>query len=244
MGVTGIAGGQIRTGPGHSFGGCSEAMEQFLVGIILALIGLAVCFLGLRFWFILLPVFGAITGFFVGARVMQDIFGTGFLATTTSWIVGIIMAIVLALLSYFIWYAGAIIMAGAVGASLFSGLLHALFTNPWGWVLFIVALIGAIIFAVGALILNLPIYIIIVNSALIGAALAVAGLLTIFGTIEVTELANGAALAVVNETKLGNASWLWVVAWIVLAAVGMYYQLRGVAETQLPEEKWVPAKAA
>ena len=219
-------------------------MEQFLVGIILALIGLAVCFLGLRFWFILLPVFGAITGFFVGARVMQDIFGTGFLATTTSWIVGIIMAIVLALLSYFIWYAGAIIMAGAVGASLYSGLLHALFTNPWGWVLFIVALIGAIIFAVGALILNLPIYIIIVNSALIGAALAVAGLLTIFGTIEVTELANGAALAVVNETKLGNASWLWVVAWIVVAAVGMYYQLRGVAETRLPEEKWVPAKAA
>ena len=76
-------------------------------------------------------------------------------------------------------------MAGAVGASLFSGLLHALFTNPWGWVLFIVALIGAIIFAVGALILNLPIYIIIVNSALTGAALAIAGLLTIFGTIEV-----------------------------------------------------------
>ena len=185
-------------------------MEQFLVGIILALIGLAVCFLGLRFWFILLPVFGAITGFFVGARVMQDIFGTGFLATTTSWIVGIIMAIVLALLSYFIWYAGAIFMVGAVGA----------------------------------LILNLPIYIIIVNSALIGAALAVAGLLTIFGTIEVTELANGAALAVVNETKLGNASWLWVVAWIVVAAVGMYYQLRTVAETRLPEEKWVPAKAA
>jgi hypothetical protein len=224
--------------------GCSEAMEQFLVGIILALIGLAVCFLGLRFWFILLPVFGAVTGFFVGARVMQDIFGTGFLATTTSWIVGIIMAIVLALLSYFIWYAGAIIMVGAVGASLFSGVLHALFTNPWGWVLFIVALIGAIIFAVGALILNLPIYIIIVNSALIGAALAIAGLLTIFGTIEVEELANGAALAVVNETKLGNASWLWVVAWIVLAAVGIFYQLRTVAETRLPEEKWVPAKAA
>ena len=179
-------------------------MEQFLVGIILALIGLAVCFFGLRFWFILLPVFGAVTGFFVGARVMQDIFGTGFLSTTTSWIVGIIMAIVFALLSYFIWYAGAIIMAGAVGASLFSGVLHALFTNPWGWVLFIVALIGAIIFAVGALILNLPIYIVIVNSALGGAALAIAGLLTIFGTIEVEELANGAALAVVERDQAGE----------------------------------------
>ena len=243
MGVTGIAGDRVWTG--RTFGGgYSDAMENFLVGIVLALIGLAICFLGLRFWFILLPVFGGVTGFFVGARVMQDIFGTGFLSTATSWIVGIVMAIVLALLSYFIWYAGAIIMAGAVGASLFSGVLHALFTDPWGIVLFVVALVGAIIFAVGALMLNLPIYIIIVNSALAGAALAVAGLLTIFGTIEVEELANGAELAVVNETKLGNASWLWVVAWIVIAAVGMYYQLRGVEETRLPEEKWVPAKAA
>lgn len=217
---------------------------EILIGIILALIGLAVCFFGLRFWFILLPVFGAVTGFFVGARVMQDFFGTGFLATATSWIVGIIVAVVFGLLSYFVWYAGAIIMAGAVGASLFSGILHALFTNPWGGVLFIVALIGAIIFAVGALMLNLPIYIVIVNSALGGASLAIAGLLTIFGTIEILELANGAALAVVNETKLGSASWLWVLAWIVLAVAGIFYQLRSVDEIRLPEEKWVPARAA
>lgn len=214
-----------------------------LIGIVLALIGLAVCFFGLRFWFILLPVFGAITGFFVGARVMQDIFGTGFLSTATSWIVGLIVGLVFAVLSYFVWYAGAIIMAGAVGASLFSGILHALFTNPWGAVLFIVAAIGAIIFAVGALMLNLPIYIVIVNSALGGASLAIAGLLTIFGTIEVVELANGAALAVVNESKLGSASWLWVLAWIVLAVAGIFYQLRSVDEVRLPEEKWVPARA-
>ena len=216
---------------------------EILIGIVLAVIGLAVCFFGLRFWFILLPVFGAVTGFFVGARVMQDLFGTGFLATATSWIVGIIVAIAFALLSYFVWYAGAIIMAGAVGASLFSGILHALFTNPWGVVLFIVAAIGAIIFAVGALVLNLPIYIVIVNSALGGASLVIAGLLTIFGTIEVVELANGAALAVVNESKLGSASWLWVLAWIVLAVAGIFYQLRSVDEIRLPEEKWVPARA-
>ena len=216
---------------------------EILIGIILALIGLAVCFFGLRFWFILLPVFGGITGFFVGARVIQDIFGTGFLSTATSWIVGIVAGLAFALLAYFVWYAGAIIMAGAVGASLFSGILHALFANPWGVVLFIVALIGAVIFAVGALVLNLPIYIVIINSALAGASLAIAGLLTIFGTIQVVELANGATLAVVNETKLGSASWLWVLAWIALAVVGIFYQLRSVAEIQLPEEKWVPARA-
>ena len=174
---------------------------EILVGIILALVGLAVCFFGLRFWFILLPVFGAVTGFFVGARVMQDLFGTGFLSTATSWIVGIVVAVVFALLSWYVWYAGAIIMAGAVGASLFTGILHALFNQPWGVVPFIVALIGAVIFAVGALMLNLPIYIVIVNSAIGGASLAIAGLLTILGTITTVELANGATLAVVNETE-------------------------------------------
>jgi hypothetical protein len=219
-------------------------MEQLLVGIIIGALGLVICFLGLRFWFILLPVFGAIAGFYLGARIMQDIFGTGFLSTAASWIVGIVVAIAFALLSWFIWYAGAIIMAGAVGASLFTGIMHALFQNPWGWVLFVVGLVGAIIFAVGALLLNLPIYIIIVNSALAGASLAIAGILTIFGTIEVSELANGATLAVVNETELGNASWLWVVAWLALAILGIIYQLRTITDTTLPEEKWVPARVA
>ena len=223
--------------------GCSEAME-ILVGIILALIGLAVCFFGLRFWFILLPVFGAVIGFFVGARVMQDIFGTGFLSTTVSWIVGIVVAVVFALLSWYVWYAGAIIMAGAVGASLFSGILHALFANPWGGVLFIVALIGALVFAVGALVLNLPIYIVIINSALGGAALAVAGLLTMLGTTTTVELANGATVALVDEARFQGAGWLWVLAWIVLAGAGIFYQLRSVDEIRLPEERWVPARAA
>jgi hypothetical protein len=216
---------------------------EILVGIILALVGLAVCFFGLRFWFILLPVFGAITGFVVGARLMQDLFGTGFLSTATSWIVGIIVGIAFALLSYFVWYAGAIILAGAVGASLFTGVLQAIIHQPWGAVHFIVALIGAVVFAVGALMLNLPIYIVIVNSAIGGASLAIAGLLTILGTIKVVELANGATVAVIDGTTRG-LSWLWVLAWIVLAVAGIFYQLRSVDEIRLPEERWVPARAA
>jgi uncharacterized protein DUF4203 len=216
---------------------------EILVGIILALVGLAVCFFGLRFWFILLPVFGAVTGFIVGARLMQDLFGTGFLSTTTSWIVGIVVAVVFALLSWYVWYAGAIILAGAVGASLFTGILHAINNQPWGSVTFIVALIGAVIFAVGALMLNLPIYIVIVNSALGGASLAIAGLLTMLGTITTVELANGVTFAVVDETSRG-LSWLWVLAWIVLVIAGIYYQLRSVDETRLPEQRWVPARAA
>lgn len=219
-------------------------MEQFIIGILLLLIGLAVAFFGLRFWFVLLPIFGAVTGFFIGARVIQDLFGTGFLSTATSWIVGVVLAIGFALLAWFVWYAGAIIMAGAVGASLASGIVHALFTNPWGWVLFIIALLGAILFAVIALALNLPIYIVIVNSALGGASLAVAGLLVLMGTITTAELANGATVAVVDESRFQGAGWLWVLLWIIVAIVGIFFQLQSVASVRLPEERWVPAQAS
>jgi len=219
-------------------------MEQFLIGIILGLIGLAVCFFGLRFWFVLLPIFGAIIGFFVGARGIQAIFGEGFLSTGASWLVGIIVGIVFALLSWFIWYAGTIIEAGAVGAMLFSGVLHALFTEPWGAVAFIVALIGAVIFAVGALMLNLPVYIVIINSALGGAALAISGVLMLLGRISVPEIGNGSAVAVVDESKFQGAGWLWVAAWIVLTILGVLYQVRSMAEVRLPEQKWVQARAA
>jgi hypothetical protein len=217
---------------------------EIIIGILLVIIGLGVAFFGLRFWFILLPVFGGVTGFYIGARLMQDIFGQGFLATATSWIVGIVLGIGLALLSWFIWYAGAIIMAAAVGASVFSGVLHLIFDNPWGAVLFIVALIGAIIFAAIALWLNLPIYIVIVNSALGGAALAVAGVLTLLGTITISELANGATVAVVDEARFQGASWLWTILWIVLVVAGIFFQLQSVASTRLPEERWVPAHAS
>jgi hypothetical protein len=219
-------------------------MEQFIIGILLVLIGLAACFFGLRFWFILLPIFGAVAGFWIGARAIQQLFGEGFLSTTTSWIVGILVAIGLALLSWFIWYAGAIITAGAVGALLFSGIVHALFTNPWGWALFIIALIGAVIFAVIALALNLPIYIVIVNTAIGGAALAIAGILVLMGTINIVELANGATIAVVDQARFHGAGWLWVIVEIVLAIVGIFFQLQSVASTRLPEERWVPAQAS
>jgi hypothetical protein len=218
-------------------------MEQFIIGILLVLIGLGVCFFGLRYWFILLPVFGAVTGFFVGARVIQEVFGTGFLSTGVSWIVGIIVGLVFALLSWFVWYAGAIIMAGAVGASLFSGVLHAIFDNPWGLVLFVVALVGAILFAAIALFLNLPIYIVIVNSALGGAALAVAGVLVLIGSIAIQELSTGATVAVADEVRFQGAGFFWYLVWIILAIVGMLFQVQSISSVRLPEEKWVPARA-
>jgi hypothetical protein len=82
-----------------------------------------------------------------------------------------------------------------------------------------------------------------VSSALGGASLSITGLLVLLGTITIEELSTGVGYAMVDETNEG-LSWLWFVAWIVLAMAGIFYQLRSVTDVQLPEEKWVPAKAA
>jgi Domain of unknown function (DUF4203) len=214
-------------------------MEQILVGIALVVLGLATCFFGLRFWFYLLPIIGAAVGFYVGARLMQDLFGTGFLSTAVSWLVGIIIGIGFALLSWFVWYMGVIILAGAAGAMLASGLLHALFDNPWGWVLFIIAILGAILFAVGAIALHVPSLIVVVLSAFVGGAFIVAGVMTLFGWISLEELANGPAIAVVDEVRYQGGSWLWVIAWLVLGILGYVFQLQSIAEARMPEERWV-----
>jgi hypothetical protein len=206
-------------------------MEDFLIGLAILVIGAGVCFLGLRLWFIVLPIWGFVAGFFLGATAITDLFGDGFLSTVTGWVVGIVVGIGFAVLSYFIWYAGAIIAAGSVGALAGSGLMRA-FSVDSDWAIFLVALAGAVLFAFVAFIIALPIYIVIVNTALAGAAAAVTGAMLVLDRIDRADLQFGSAWAMIQE------SWFWLLAWIVLAALGLGYQLTTLAEAVLPEDRW------
>jgi hypothetical protein len=217
-------------------------MELWLIGIVLVVIGLLVCVAGLRWWFVLLPLIAGVVGFALGTWAVQTLFGTSFLATAASWLAGLAVGVGFGALSWFLWYAGVVILAGALGAGLASGLLHALFPDPWGWALFLVTLLGAVIGGVLALLLHLPSYLVVVTSAFVGAALVVAGVMTLLGTITVGELANGVAIAVVDEAKFQGASWLWVLGWLLLGFAGLAIQLQGLAATGLPERRWVRAQ--
>jgi hypothetical protein len=219
-----------------------DAMEQVLIGLCLVLIGILVCFCGLRFWFILLPLIGGAIGFYIGARFIQEIFGTGFLSTGVSWVGGIVLGFGFAFMAWFVWYAGVVILAGAFGAILASGLLHALFDQPWGWALLVVTVIGAVVFGVLAIVLHLPSSVVVVASAFVGAAMAVAGVMTMLGTVTIGELADGVAIAVVDEVKYQGSSWLWVLGGLALALVGALFQLQSIAQARLPEARWVRAQ--
>ncbi|MCC6313539.1 MAG: DUF4203 domain-containing protein [Thermomicrobiales bacterium] len=213
-------------------------MQEVLLGIVILVLGLGICFYGLQAFFVMLPIFGAIGGFFVGSVGIAALLGEGFLATVVGFAAGIIVGLLFAVLSYFWWYFGVLLSAGIVGAGLGTGLMSAIGLTA-GWWLWIVAVVVGVVFALIALALNLPVYLIIVETALGGAAAAVSGLLLLLHRITFADLGFGPTWAAVR------LEWFWTVIWIVVAVLGMLYQLRTIDRMRgvVPEERWVRAQA-
>lgn len=211
-------------------------VANMLVGLLLAFLGLLVCFAGLRVFFITLPIVGFISGFYLGAAGIAAAFGEGFLSSLTAIFAGIVLGLIFAVLSYLFWYIGALLAAGSVGAFIGSGLMNALGIET-DWIVFLAATTGGIILFALALILALPVYVVIVNTALFGAAGVIAGVLLLFNQIDRVHLGYGLVWAMIE------ASLFWLIVWIALSAVGMVLQLRTVAAVRLPEDRWVPARA-
>jgi hypothetical protein len=95
-------------------------------GMIGLLFGLVLAFAGYRLFLILLPIWGFFFGFAFGAQAMQMIFGEAFLATVTSWVVGFIVALIFAVLSYLFYIFAVALVAGSLGYSVTVGLLMAI----------------------------------------------------------------------------------------------------------------------
>lgn len=211
-------------------------MGEFFVGLLAILFGLGVCFLGLRVWFFMLPIWGFVAGFFVGATLITGIFGDGFLSTVSGWVVGFLFGVLFAAVSYLFWYVGAIIAAGSVGALIATGLMNLIGVDTQ-WVIAIFAFIGAVAAAFIALAFALPVYMVIVSTAMAGATAAVAGVMLVFNQMELVHLRYGAAWALIEE------SWFWLIVWAVVAALGIGFQLTSIARIALPADRWSRAAA-
>jgi hypothetical protein len=191
--------------------------------------------MGLQVFFATLPLLGFISGFFVGAIGWTAIFGDGFLSTVSSWVVGFVVGLGFAIISYLWWYVGALLGAGAVGSLAGSGLAD-LFSIDSDWLIFTFAAIGAVLFFLAALFLNLPVYIVIVSTAFSGATVLIAGILLIFNQVNYEELGQGTASAIISE------SFWWGLVWMVVAFVGLMAQLAMRTMVTLPEEQWTTAR--
>ncbi|MCA9859036.1 MAG: DUF4203 domain-containing protein [Thermomicrobiales bacterium] len=210
---------------------------DILVGIIMLALGAFLALAGLRVFFVALPILGFIVGMSGGLALMDHLFDNRFLSTTTGIVVGIILGIVGAVISYLWWYVAIVLGAGYLGASLGAGLMNA-FNVDGRWAILIAAIVGALVLALVTILLDLPIYWVIVNTAFAGATLVIGGILLALDRIDRADLGYGAVWAAIDE------SWFWVVAWIVVAAIGLGAQLSMITQAVLPQEKWTKLEPA
>jgi hypothetical protein len=201
-------------------------LQGLLIGALVIAIGLAFAFWGFRVFLILLPIWGFFAGFILGANGVEYILGDGFLATGTGWVIGFLLGLLFAVLSYLYYWVAVILLGGALGYQLTIGLLQWIGFDADGILAFILALAGGAIFAVAFFLLHMPAVLVIVATAISGAGTTIAGVAIALGIVAVED-AGGGIFGLHTQWDLG---WLGIIAAIALAFAGAIYQTRTVTD--------------
>ncbi|MEJ2710892.1 MAG: DUF4203 domain-containing protein [Anaerolineales bacterium] len=195
------------------------AFELFCATMIALLFGLAVTFGGYRLFLALLPIWGFIFGFGLGAQTLQVLFGYGFLATATSWVVGFIVGALFGVLSYMFYIFGVALLAGSVGYSLGVGVMVWLGLSP-GFITWIVGIVLGIVLITVTLMFNLQKYMIVIGTAVIGAGLLIGTLMMGVVGVALTRFVDNPIQTMLQDSPL------WTILFLVLAVAGIIVQLR------------------
>lgn len=196
-------------------------ISTLLLVVLAALLGLAFCFVGYRFFLVMLPIWGFFAGFWIGGYATSLLLGTGFLGTTLALVVGVVAGIVGAVLSYLFYMVGVALIAAALGGFIGSGVMGALGFDP-GLLTTVVVIVSALVAVVLALILNIQKWVIIVFTAVAGAALIVLSAMILFGQVTRAELQSGGGML----STIFQGSWLWGLLWLALLVAGVVVQIR------------------
>ena len=186
-------------------------------GLIASLFGALLCFFGYRLFLVLLPIWGFFFGLVLGAQSMQAIFGTGFLAEITSWVVGFVVGVLFAGLSYLFYFFAVALIAGSLGYIATAAILLALGMSM-NFLTWLIAIVVAVALAFVTLRFNLAKWVIIIATGILGAEV-------IIGSIVLMFYPHADVLA--NPVKaVMNASPLVAILGIVVAVLGILAQVK------------------
>ncbi len=196
-------------------------MDAVILGVAGVLVGGLVALYGVRVFYLLLPLFGFVAGFLIGADAVAELLGEGFLATATGWAAGLALGIALAVTAT-LWLWGAVlVLAFGVGAEVGSGVLLALGFGP-GIVPFAAGVALGAALVVLAIAVPAPVLLVAALTAFGGAALVIDGGLLMLGILDRGDLAGGAVAALRGDAVL-------IAAWLVLGALALLHQLLDAA---------------
>ena len=186
-------------------------------GLIGILFGLTLTFAGYRFFIVLLPIWGFFFGLALGAQTMQALFGVGFLATVTSWVVGFIVGAAFAVLSYLFYVVAVALIAGSLGYTAAVGLLLAIGLQM-GFLVWLIGIVAGVALAIVTIRFNLAKWVIIIATSVLGAGTIVGAILLMF--VPHADLLQNPVRAVLQ------ASPLTAILFIVVAVLGIVVQIR------------------
>jgi hypothetical protein len=211
--------------------------ESFLAmacaGLIALLFGTILAFSGYRLFIILLPIWGFFFGLALGAQTIQVLFGDAFLATVTSWVVGFIVALLFAALSYMFYFFAVALISGALGYGITVGILTWIGLN-FGVLVWIIGLVAGIALAIIVLVFNIQKWVVIAATSVLGAAVVVATIILLF---------NPSADVLANPIQSAwNTSPLLTLLFLVIAVLGLIFQIRSNRNYTISSyNRWVEA---
>lgn len=194
-------------------------MTDVLLGVVAIAIGAAFAFRGYLAMRLVIPLWGALTGFFVGAGLVAAFTDGGFLATTTGLLVGVATSLLFAVLAYVYYEVSVVLSMAAIGWVLGTALLTAMGIT-WSWVVVLGGVAAGILLAFFAIAADLPMTLLTVLTALGGATVVTAGVMLLVGTLDVEDLGSGATTTTMED------SLLWTLLYLGVAIAGIVVQLR------------------
>lgn len=207
-------------------------LGNIIAGALLLFLGGLIAFGGYRLFLVLLPIYGFFFGLSFGAHSVQALFGDGFLATTTSWVVGFFAGLLFGLLSYLFWVFAVAIVAGSLGYGLVAA-FFGLFDADLDVLVWIIGVLVGLVFAVGAVVLNLQKVVVIVATALVGAAGIVGTFLLLFTSSSAEVFAEDWAQELIDDHPL------YFLIFAVVAAMGIVFQFMATRNYEIERyDRW------
>lgn len=206
-------------------------MDDIVLGLVALVAGAVFCFNGYRAFRVVIPIWGAFVGFGAGAGLVSALTGDAVLAKPLGWVLGVVLALLFALFAY-LYYAVAVILAmTSLGFLVGSALMTALGVE-WTWVVTVVAVLVAVVFAAVAISSDMPRIVLVVVSAIGGATAIVGGVMLLGSTLDSEDLSRAAVTDRIDDT------WYWWVAYAVLTVLGIVSQANANARDDEVRAAW------
>lgn len=204
---------------------------MLILSILLIAIGLLVALLGVRLFRVLLPIMGLVTGAMAGFIGTQAVFGTGVAATTVALLVAVILGLLLAILSFAFFEVAVIVYIAMLGAAALTYLGVAVGLNEEGFLVFLLAVAGAVLAGAAAVYGRLSLAIIMAFTSFTGVAYVLAGSFLLVGGLTIDEInaygVGGSVISIVDQ------SFLWFFVWLGGSLLAWQIQARALFDEYL-----------